>query len=292
VFEGFDEADIDVGTAVVHVRKGGKGPPLLLLHGHPRTHTTWHRVAPVLADRFTVVCPDLPGYGRSRKPVSEDHSAHSKRAMATDLVGLMRRLGHRRFDLVGHDRGGYVAHRLAADHPSTVSNLVILDGVPIGEALARCDREFASRWWHWFFLGQTNKPAERLINLDPDRWYDLDPVRMGRDNYEDATRAIRDPEVVLAMCEDYRAGLTHDRAADEADRASGRLLETPTAVFWARDDDMPLLYGDPREVWRAWARSVVGGEIPSGHHMSEEAPAELARALLGFLDREDAADRA
>src|SRR5829696_2599871 len=141
------------------------GPaPILLLHGHPRTHATWHRVAPLLADAFTVVCPDLRGYGESSKPpTTADHEPYSKRAMARDCAKLMRRLGHDRFAVLGHDRGAYVASRLAFDHPDAVTHLVILEAVPIAEALDRCDATFAASWWHWFFLGQTDKPAERMI---------------------------------------------------------------------------------------------------------------------------------
>jgi haloacetate dehalogenase len=283
MFEGFDLTQIDVGTAVLNVRHGGSGPPLLLLHGHPRTHATWYRVAPMLADSFQVICPDLPGYGRSRKEPTPDHSAHSKRSMATDLVALMNRLGHRRFAVVGHDRGAYVAQRMAADHPSRIDRLVILDSVPIGEALARCDTRFASRWWHWFFLGQNDKPAEILINRDPEEWYRLDALRMGTENYEDVRQAIRRPEVVHAMCEDYRAGLTIDRGADESDLHAGRRIEAPMAVIWARNDDMPLLYSDPVEVWKRWAVSVIGSELPGDHHLAEDVPEALADTLGAFL---------
>lgn len=152
MFEGFELDRIDVGEVVLRVRHGGSGRPVLLLHGHPRTHATWHRVAPLLATEHFVVCPDLRGYGRSSKPAAtEDHSSYSKRAMAWDCVRLMQALGHERFAVVGHDRGCYVAQRAALDHPDRLSQLAVLDGVPIGEALARCGTTFASSWWHWFF---------------------------------------------------------------------------------------------------------------------------------------------
>lgn len=161
MFEGFQLDRTTVGEVVLRVRHGGSGPPVVLLHGHPRTHATWHRVAPLLVGRFTVVCPDLRGYGRSSTPpTTADHAPYSKRMMAADVVGLMRFLGHDRFAVVGHDRGTYVAQRLAMDHPGAVTHLVVLDGVPIGEALARADARFAQLWWHWFFLGQTATPAE------------------------------------------------------------------------------------------------------------------------------------
>lgn len=284
MFESFALERVDVGDAVLRVRHGGSGPPLLLLHGHPRTHATWHRVAPQLADGWTVVCPDLRGYGRSAGPPSTpDHSAHSKRAMAGDAVRLMRRLGHERFAVVGHDRGSYVAMRTALDHPAEVAALGVLDSVPIGEALARADARFAAAWWHWFFLGQTAKPAERVINADPDAWYGGDPAAMGEAAYADYRAAIHDPAVVHAMCEDYRAGLGPDRAADDADRAAGRRIGCPTLVLWSSRDDMERLYGDVLGVWRPWADDLRGGEIESGHHVAEEAPDELAAALRGFL---------
>ncbi|MFF0247294.1 alpha/beta fold hydrolase [Streptosporangium sandarakinum] len=284
MFEGFAEERVDTGEAELFVRHGGSGPPLLLLHGHPRTHATWHRVAPLLADGFTVVCPDLRGYGRSSKPpTTPDHEPYSKRAMARDCVALMRALGHERFAVAGHDRGAYVAQRVAMDHPDAAARLVVMDAVPIGEALDRADARFAAAWWHWFFLGQTDKPAERVINADPDAWYRATPEQMGAEAYEDYRRAIHDPATVHAMCEDYRAGLGVDRAADDADRRADRKITCPVLFLWSERDDMEDLYGDPLAIWRDWAGDVRGASIDSGHHMAEEAPAELAAELRRFL---------
>lgn len=283
MFDGFALEHIGVRGVTLRVRHGGSGPPIVLLHGHPRTHTTWWRVAPELARTHTVVCPDLRGYGGSSKPATDaDHSPYSKRAMAEDVAELMQALGHERFTVVGHDRGSYVALRLALDHPQLVDRLVLLDCVPIGEALARADARFASRWWHWFFLGQTSKPAERVINADPLAWYGGDPDAMGRENHADYLAAIHDPATVHAMCEDYRAGLTVDRAADDADRAAGRKVQCPTLVLWSEQDDLFELYGDPTEVWRNWAVNVQVGSVDSGHHVAEEAPVELAARVLAF----------
>jgi haloacetate dehalogenase len=284
MFEGFEARRVDTGEAVLRVRHGGAGPPLLLVHGHPRTHATWHRVAPLPAAEHTVVCPDLRGYGQSSKPpTTPDHEPYSKRAMARDCIALMRELGHDRFVVAGHDRGCYVAFRLAMDHPDAVTALAVLDGVPIGEALARDDARFAALWWHWFFLGQTSKPAERVICADPDAWYDLDAQRMGEEAYADVRAALHDPTTVHAMCEDYRAGLTIDRAQDDADRAAGRRVRCRTLVSWSAHDDQEALYGDPVAVWRAWAVDPRGARIESGHHMAEEAPEQLAAALRSFL---------
>jgi haloacetate dehalogenase len=284
MFEGFTTADVRLADATLHVRYGGDGPPVLLLHGHPRTGATWHEVAPRLVRRgFQVVVPDLRGYGRSRGPApTPDHSAHSKRAVADDLAQLMTRLGHARFAVVGHDRGSYVALRLALDHPSRVERLVEIDGIPLSEHLRRVDARFATEWWHWFFFAQPDVP-ERVINADPDAWYSGDAETMGAENHAEWKEAIRNPEVVRAMLEDYRAGLTLDREHEEADRAAGRRLSMPLLVLWSLRDDIEALYDDPRAIWGAWADDVSGHGIDSGHHVAEEAPEELVEALAVFL---------
>jgi len=286
MFEGFDQSAVDISGGVrLRVRRGGVGSPVVLLHGHPRTHTTWHRVAPLLvAAGHTVVCPDLRGYGQSAKPVTTaDHRPYSKRAMAGDVLALMQQLGYERFAVVGHDRGSYVAARLALDAPQAVTRLAVLDSVPIGEALARADARFAAAWWHWFFFAQPDKP-ERAILTDPDAWYGGDPERMGAENYADYRRAIHDPATVRAMLEDYRAGLGVDREADDADRAAGRRITCPTLVLWSTGDDMHELYGDVLAVWAPWSTDLRGAPIDSGHHMAEDAPDQLAAELTTFLD--------
>lgn len=287
MFDDFQLVTVDVADDVsLRVRLGGSGPPVVLLHGHPRTHTTWYRVAPLLAAAgYTVVCPDLRGYGRSSKPpTTADHSPYSKRAMAGDVLSLMRGLGHDRFAVVGHDRGSYVAYRLALDAPGAVTHLVALDSVPIGEALARADARFAAAWWHWFFLAQPDLP-ERVIGADPDAWYRTGETAgtMGAGNHADFLAAVHDPATVHAMVEDYRAGLGVDRAADEADRAAGRRISCPTLVLWTTGDDMQQLYGDVLGVWAPWAPHLRGGPIESGHHVAEEAPDELVAELVPFL---------
>jgi haloacetate dehalogenase len=271
---------------VLRVRHGGEGSPVVLLHGHPRTHTTWHRVAPVLAAGHHVVCPDLRGYGESTvPPTAPDHRQMSKREMAGDILRLMRALGHESFAVAGHDRGCYVAFRLALDSPEAVSRLVVMDGVPVVETLERADARFATAWWHWFFFGQTDKPAEDWISRDPDAWYRGDPTRMGGENHADWQRAIHRPETVHAMVEDYRAGLGLDREHDQADRRAGRTVRCPTLFAWSTLDDTEELYSDPLGIWAAWAPDVRGVRIESGHHMAEDAPEQLSRELLGFLAR-------
>jgi haloacetate dehalogenase len=284
MFEGFALERVDVGEVELRVRHGGSGAPLLLLHGHPRTHVTWHKVAARLAGRFMIVCPDLRGYGESSKPAATpDHAPYSKRTMAADCVALMRALGHERFGVAGHDRGCYVAARLALDHPAAVRRLCVMDGVPIGEALARCDARFAARWYHWFFFGQIQRPAERFISADPDAWYTATAEHMGQEAFEDYQRAIHDPATVHAMMEDYRAGLSVDREHDDADRSAGRRISCPVLFVWASRDDLEDLYGDPIAIWRGWADDVRGQPIDCGHHIAEEAPDELAALLAGFF---------
>jgi haloacetate dehalogenase len=284
MFENFAEERLQAGDASIFVRHGGEGPPVLLLHGHPRTSATWHQVAPRLVERgFTVVCPDLRGYGRSQGPApAEDHSGYSKRDVAADLVTVMRRLGHDRFALAGHDRGSAVALRLVLDHREAVSRVAFLDGLPISEHLSRITARFATQWWHWFFFAQPDIP-ERVINADPDRWYHGDPESMGEENHREWREAMRNPDVVRAMLEDYRAGLTLDRAAEEADLAAGNRIRCPTLILWSLRDDLEDLYGDPVKIWARWADDVSGHGIDSGHHMAEEAPEELAAALVAFL---------
>ncbi|MEU4427507.1 alpha/beta hydrolase [Actinoplanes sp. NPDC024001] len=284
MFDDFTDERIDVGEVELRVRHAGQGPPVLLVHGHPRTGATWHRVAPRLVARgFTVVCPDMRGYGQSGKArILPDHSQQSKRAVAADLVQLMKALGHATFAVAGHDRGCYVALRLALDHPESVSRLVVMDGVPISEALARCDAKFAHDWYHWFFFAQPEKP-ERAIMADPDAWYSARPESMGAENYAELRAAIHDPETVRAMLEDYRAGLGVDREHEEADRQAGRGVRCPTLLLWSTRDDMEDLYGDPLAVWRPWASDLRGEPIESGHHQAEENPEDLTEALHRFL---------
>ncbi|MFC4453609.1 alpha/beta hydrolase [Deinococcus sonorensis] len=286
MFQDFALEMIELPEATLRVRHGGSGPPLLLWHGHPRTHTTWHRVAPMLAQHFTVVCPDLRGFGRSSKPADQPHhEGSSKRAKARDSVALMRHLGFETFNLAGHDRGSYTAFRTAMDHPGVVTRLAVLDSVPLLEALERCDAKFAQAWWHWFFFAQPEKP-ERAILQDPNAWYRHSPTmatEMGPGNYEDYQWAIHDPETVHGMVEDYRAGLTIDQQHDREDRTAGRRLQCPTLVLWSEQDDLAELYGDVLNVWRPWTTELSGHSIASGHHMAEEAPDQVAETLINFF---------
>jgi haloacetate dehalogenase len=284
VFDGFREWDIRVGGVTMHGRSAGTGPAVVLLHGHPRTHTTWHRVAPrLVAAGFAVVCMDLRGYGRSSKPVPDaGHETYCDRAMAGDVVGVMRALGHQTFAVIGHDRGSYVAYRCALDHPERVAALAVLDSVPIVEALERADARFAEMWPHWFFFASPH--AERVINADPLAWYQPDPQQMGQENYDDLVAAVTNPDTVRAMLEDYRASLHVDRRHDEQDRVAGRMITCPTLIAWSSRDDMETLYGKPAKIWETWCSGpTISATVESGHHMAEENPEGLAALLRDFL---------
>jgi haloacetate dehalogenase len=283
----FAESRVDVGEVTLRVSSGGSGPGLLLLHGYPQTHRMWQQLAPDLATDFTVVAPDLRGYGASSKPPTVgDHSTYSKRAMAADGVALMRQLGFETFDVVGHDRGGRVAYRLALDHPSAVRRLSVLDIVPTAEVWARADPRFALGYWHWSLLAQPEPIPERLIAADP-AWFFLDAQFGGilrtfpADAVEDYLHWLADPDVVHTICEDYRAGATVDRSLDDADRAAGRRIGCPTQVLWATEGALPAWY-DPLEVWRGWADDVVGSAIEGGHFFPEQNPTATLAALRAF----------
>lgn len=283
MFTDFSLERITLSDATLRVRYGGSGPPLLLLHGHPRTHTTWHRVAPLLTRSFSVVCPDLRGFGQSSKPAdTPDHVGSSKRAKARDCIELMAALGHERFSIAGHDRGSYTAFRAAMDYPEAIASLTILDGIPILEALERCNEKFAKAWWHWFFFGQEVKP-ERAILSDPLAWYGGSPDTMGQGNFDDYCSAIHDPETVHGMIEDYRAGLGIDRIHDEEDRKADRKISCPVQILWSQYDDLEDLYGDVLEIWQPWTINLSGKGLPSGHHMAEEIPERLAVELGSFI---------
>jgi len=286
MFEGFTQASIDTGEARINLCQKGSGPPVLLLHGHPQTHAMWHRVAPSLAEEFTIVCADLRGYGSSSKPpTTDDHEPYSKRAMARDNVFVMQSLGFERFAVVGHDRGGRCAYRMALDHPERVTALSVLDILPTYEHFARTDMDFAMGYWHWFFLAQPNPLPEILIAGDPDAFY----LRRGRDLFTPEAlaayrRAFHDPATIHAMCEDYRAGAGLDRELDRADKEAGRRIACPVQVLWARRNGLDRWYDVPA-VWREWADVVEGHSIDCGHYLAEEAPAETGQALLDFLRR-------
>ena len=292
MFAGFAERELETDRGVIFARVGGSGPPLLLLHGYPQTHLMWHAAAAALADRFTVVTTDLPGYGASFRPLpAPDHGPHSKRALAADQVQAMAALGHERFAVAGHDRGGRVAYRMALDHPERVEAVAVFDVVPTGEVWTRADARLALAYWHWAFLAQPAPLPERLIAGDPDAFFDLHVRALGlgvaRDRYPadlmaGYRRLLDDPSTVEAICEDYRAGATIDRDHDDADRGVRR-IDCPLLALWSAHGALPRLYGDVLEVWRPWAREVTGRGLETSHFLVEDAPEDVAGELSAFL---------
>lgn len=291
MFEDFSTDQVSANGTTIHVVHGGAGVPVLLLHGYPQTHTMWHRVAPALAQRFTVVCPDLRGYGDSAKPASDEtHAAYSKRVMAQDQLELMRTLGFERFAIVGHDRGARVARRLALDHPESVARLAVLDIVPTAAIYASLDQERATAVWRYFFLIQPTDLPERLIGADRDfylRWTFDEWCARPRALSEDALSEYRrcfDAETIHAGCEDYRAGATIDLAHDRDDASRG--ISCPVLVLWSREG-LGSSY-DVLGIWRDEAHHVRGRAIDSGHFLAEERADETAAELLAFLAGEPA----
>jgi haloacetate dehalogenase len=292
VVSTFPGRAVDANGVGIHCAVIGEGPPVLLLHGYPQTHLIWHHVAPVLASSYTVVLTDLRGYGDSGKPPSApDHSTYSKRAMAADQLAVMRGLGFDRFAVVGHDRGARVAHRLALDAPAAVGCLAVLDIVPTRLTLERADAAFALDYYHWFFLAAGHGIPERLVGADPDFWVrqrlqtrhhggtPFDPHAL--DEY---VRCLRDPACVHATCEDYRAAVTIDLRHDDADAAAGRRVGCPVLALWGRHGVVGRTY-DVLACWREYADRVEGHALDCDHYLPEEAPVEVAAALLGFLGR-------
>jgi haloacetate dehalogenase len=286
-FPAFRRLELNAGGVNFAGVIGGEGPAVLLLHGYPQTHIAWRRIAPVLAEKYTVIVPDLPGYGASR--TLKDQPRWTKRRVAAALVSLMEELGHERFALAGHDRGARVAYRLALDHPAKVSALASLAVVPTLDAMAAMDYRAASRAFHWFFLSQKADLPERLLAADPDAFigHALEAMTGGREILEpevlDAYRmAFRDPAVRHAICEDYRSAMNEDLALDIADRAAGKLMACPVLALWpaaAWAPERPT----PITIWRQWAHDVTGTATGGGHLQMEDAPEEVLKALLPFL---------
>ena len=296
MFEGFDRRRIETDETVVNLVVGGSGPPVLLLHGYPQTHVMWHRVAPRLAERHTVVAADLRGYGDSGKPPSTaDHAPYAKRAMAADQAQAMAALGFDRFHLVGHDRGARVGYRLAYDRPDCLASLAILDVVPTADIFANVDAALAKAYFHWFLMLQPEPLAETLMGAVPefylrwllDRWCST-PGAIADEAFAEYLRCFRDPATLHAVCEDYRAAPL-DAAADRADE--GRRIDCPVLVLWGADQGQhpgwPSMSLDIVERWRARAGDVTGRPVACGHFLPEEAPEETSRALLAFLAEKD-----
>ncbi|MEU2913973.1 alpha/beta fold hydrolase [Streptomyces massasporeus] len=287
MFEGFAQHRIDADGTEINLRTGGEGPPLLLLHGYPQTHVAWHSIAPVLARHFTVVVPDLRGYGDSAKPPGGPrHSAYAKRALAVDQVRVMEELGFSRFRVAGHDRGARVTHRLCLDHPERVERAAVLDILPTTTVYEQTDMVMATAYFHWFFLIQPFDLPERLIGADPDHWFDkIVHLRPGGEPFDplalaEYKRCFRDPATIHATCEDYRAGATIDLEHDALSK--GRKIECPLLVLWGEDGFVGRRY-DPLAEWRLHARDVRGAALRGGHFFLDESPEETLDALLPFM---------
>jgi len=289
LFPGFDVRDVDGAGARIRCVVGGAGPPLLMLHGYPQTHAMWHKVAPALAEHYTVVCADLRGYGDSSKPPgAPPHEAYSKRTMAADMVAAMRALGHSRFRLVGHDRGARVAHRLCLDHPDAVERVAVLDISPTRIMFERTDQAFATAYYHWFFLAQPHDLPERLIGADPayylaikmKRWSAGETAFFDPRAWAEYERCFSDPATIHASCEDYRAAASIDLAHDRADPV--QRVRCPLLVLWGAKGVVNRLF-DPINDWRSVANDVHGQVMPTGHYIAEEAPAATLAQLQAFL---------
>ena len=287
LFPGFQRKRVRTSGAAIHLVHGGRGDPLLLLHGYPQTHAMWHKVAPELARDYTVVCPDLRGYGDSSKPKGlPDHANYAKRAMALDMAQVMSALGHERFHVVGHDRGGRVGHRLARDHGRRVRSLTVLDISPTLKMYANTSMQFAKAYWHWFFLIQEAPMPERMLEGQAP-FYILKRLGRGKSGLKHFSkqamaqyvRAFRDPRTLHATCEDYRAAATIDLVHDQKDRAK---LKMPVLALWGKHGVIEALF-DCLADWREVAADVRGRALPCGHFIPEEKPRELLAELRRFL---------
>ena len=281
LFPGFETRKIQTSGATINVLRGGSGPPLLLIHGYPQTHVEWHKIAPQLAERFTVVMTDLRGYGDSSKPPDgENHAGYSKRAMALDHVEVMRALGFPRFAVAGHDRGARVTWRLAIEHPDAVTKAAILDIVPLPYSMVT--REFATAYFHWFFLIQPAPLPETLIGNNAEFYLKrfLGGPAITPDAFAEYLRTFRDPATLHATCEDYRAGATIDLV--HAEETRDRKVSCPLLVLWGERGTVGRLY-DVMKIWREHATNVTGRSLPAGHFIPEELPAETLSAFLAFF---------
>ena len=290
-FEGFELSRIELPEGHIRLRHGGSGPPLLLLHGNPQTHAMWHKLAPTLARRFTVICPDLRGYGGSHMPpATADHAPYAKRAMARDLADLMEHFGYAEFAVGSHDRGARVAHRLALDFPERVTRLAVLDIVPTLEHFERTDMAFALGYYHWFWFAQPHPFPETLINAAPEIWWRAATSREPKDDdffapeaLADYLAAARTPANIRGMCEDYRAAASIDLVHDRASRAAGEKVRCDMLALWGANGRIGTWY-QPLEIWRSYcAGTVGGGPVAAGHYLAEEASDEVLAAFQAFF---------
>jgi haloacetate dehalogenase len=289
VFEGFRSARVDLVEVSINAKVGGSGPPLLLLHGYPQTHAIWHKIAPELAQHFTVVASDLRGYGDSSKPPTlPDHWPYSKRAMAQDQIEVMKQLGFERFFLAGHDRGGRVAHRLALDHPERVERMAVLDIAPTLKMYQQTNMTFATAYYHWFFLIQPAPFPETLIGAAPLAYLEkkmtlgsAGKVPFAPEAWAEYRRCFT-PETIHASCEDYRAAASIDLEHDRQSIAQGQKIQCPLLVLWGQHGVIERCF-KPLEDWAEVAADVRGKSLPGGHYLAEELPEQTSSELIAFF---------
>ena len=291
MFATFVKGKVDLGEVTINYIVGGSGPPLLLLHGYPQSHVMWHKIADQLAEQYTVIASDLRGYGDSSKPPTTDnHEPYSKRSMAMDQVRLMKHLGYDRFYVVGHDRGGRVAHRMALDNQDVITKLVVMDIAPTYTMYKTTDMEFAKAYYHWFFLIQPYDLPERMIGTDAEHFLRKKFGQWGRDSDAFTDEALNEyvrcwtPETIHASCEDYRASASIDLEHDQVDIDNGNKIKCPLLCLWGEKGFVGNKYDVVAE-WSKWASSVEGHGLPCGHYLPEEAPKETIAALHHFLNK-------
>ncbi len=286
MFEGFTASKIQTSGALIHTLRAGSGSPVLLLHGYPQTHVLWHKIAPKLAQKYTVIATDLRGYGDSSRPADgENHFGYSKRAMARDQVEVMHHFGFDRFAVIGHDRGGRVAHRMALDHADRVTKVAVLDIVPTHKLFHNVTKEFATAYYHWFFLIQAAPFPETMIANSVETYLNrlfrpLMPQKITQAAFDEYLRCFRDPAAIHASCEDYRAAASIDLEHDDADL--NRKVKCPLLALWAERGAMHRQF-DVLATWRERAENATGKPLPGGHYLPEEAPEETLDELMRFL---------
>ena len=290
-FEDFEISTLKIKNGYIRFRKAGHGPALLMLHGNPQTHVMWHKVAPALTKKFTIICPDIPGYGKSYKPkISKDHENYSKVSMASDMNELMTLLGYKTFYLVGHDRGARIGHRLALNYPDKVKKIMLLDIIPTIEHFERTNKEFAMGYYHWFWLAQRYPIPESVINKAPEEWFFAHTSREKKDKDFFAPKALADylecvknPETIRSICEDYRAAASIDLKDDDISRKQNLKIKMPTLVLWGKKGKIEQWY-DPLTIWQKYCdQEVRGYGVNTGHYLAEENPDEIIKSINNFF---------
>ena len=290
-FKDFEIFFINITRGKIRFRKGGVGPPLLMLHGNPQTHVMWHKVVPQLTKKFTVICPDIPGYGKSFKPKSSlNHESYSKKNMANDIIEFMTVLGFKKFNILAHDRGARIAHRLSLNFPKKVLKVILLDIIPTIEHFEKTNFDFAMGYYHWFWLAQRSPIPESVINKAPEEWFFAHTSRDKKEKdffspeaLKDYLECLKNPETIRAICEDYRAAATIDLIDDRISRKNNIKLMIPILVLWGNKGKINEWY-DPISIWQNYSsQKVLGNAINSGHYLAEENPEEIIENTQNFF---------